>query len=105
MQETAPHHRKRNNNEPARTAQTGGMFTASAVSTTSKVDRRTLCTPKLKRGPRLSNTELVARGLDNKGKKAELAARLTEAVEAEAAAAAQQVLSQPSLAHARPGRR
>ena len=32
--------------------------------------------------------ELVARGLDNKGKKAELAARLTEAVEAEAAAAA-----------------
>lgn len=63
LQETAPHHRKRNNNEPARTAQTGGMFTASAVSTTSKVDRRTLCTPKLKRGPRLSNTELVARGL------------------------------------------
>ena len=63
LQETAPHHRKRNNNEPARTAQTGGMFAASAVATASKVDRRTLCTPKLKRGPRLSETELVARGL------------------------------------------
>ena len=63
LQETAPHHRKRNNNEPARTAQTGGMFAASAAPTASKVDRRTLCTPKLKRGPRLPNTELVARGL------------------------------------------
>ncbi|MBB3876247.1 hypothetical protein GGR47_002493 [Sphingomonas aquatilis] len=39
------------------------MFAASAVATASKVDRRTLCTPKLKRGPRLSETELVARGL------------------------------------------
>lgn len=63
IQETTPHHRKRNNNEPARTAQRAGLFAQAAPPSTTKVDRRTLCTPKLKRGPRLPNEELVARGL------------------------------------------
>lgn len=63
IQETTPHHRKRNNNEPARTAQRAGLFAPAAPPSATKVDRRTLCTPKPKRGPRLPNEEFVARGL------------------------------------------
>ena len=63
IQEATPHHSKRNNNEPARTAQRAGLFAEATSATGPKVDRRTLCTPKLKRGPRLSNEELVARGI------------------------------------------
>ncbi|MCH3765178.1 hypothetical protein LZC20_09905, partial [Campylobacter coli] len=57
------HHRKRNNNEPARSSGSFTIFAPSPQPDTAKVDRRRLCTPKLKRGPRLSNDELIARGL------------------------------------------
>ena len=64
MQEMAPHHRKRNNNAPKRRSQAGNLFEAPAGEPEAvKVDRRTLGRPKLKRGPRLSNDELIARGL------------------------------------------
>lgn len=63
MQEVRPHHRKRNNNEPARSSGSFTIFAPSPQPDTAKVDRRRLCTPKLKRGPRLSNDELIARGL------------------------------------------
>lgn len=64
IQQVQPHHAKRNNNEPARTAQPGGMFKApSPVPPGPKLDRRKLGNQRLKRGPRLSNDELVARGL------------------------------------------
>ncbi|MBB3349690.1 ISNCY family transposase [Sphingomonas sp. BK069] len=62
IQAAAPHHPKRNNNEPARSSRSVGVF-APPASSPGKSDRRRLCTPKLKRGPRLSNEELVARGL------------------------------------------
>lgn len=63
-QQVQPHHAKRNNNEPARTTQPSGMFKApSPVPPGAKLDRRTLGNQRLKRGPRLSNDELVARGL------------------------------------------
>src|SRR5436305_420669 len=62
IQVAAPHHPKRNNNEPARSSGSVGVFAAPS-STAGKIDRRRLCTPKLKRGPRLSNEELIARGL------------------------------------------
>lgn len=62
IQAAAPHHPKRNNNEPARSSGSVGVF-APPSSTAGKIDRRRLCTPKLKRGPRLSNEELIARGL------------------------------------------
>ena len=64
IQQVQPHHTKRNNNEPARTAQSAGVFKASSpASSGQKLDRRTLGNSRLKRGPRLSNEELVARGL------------------------------------------
>ena len=64
IQQAQPHHAKRNNNEPARTAQPAGVFKApSPASCVPKLDRRTLGNARLKRGPRLSNEELVARGL------------------------------------------
>jgi hypothetical protein len=67
MQEAAPHHRKRNNDAPKRQSQPGNLFEVAAGPAgereAGKVDRRTLSTPKLKRGPRLSNDELIARGL------------------------------------------
>ena len=67
MQEAAPRHRKRNNNAPKRQSQPGSLFEVVAgpagESQAGKVDRRPLSTPKLKRGPRLSNDELIARGL------------------------------------------
>ena len=64
IQQVQPHHAKRNNNEPARTAQPGGVFKApSPVPPGPKLDRRKLGNQRLKRGPRLSNDELVARGL------------------------------------------
>lgn len=62
IQAAAPHHPKRNNNEPARSSGSVGVF-APPSSTAGKIDRRQLCTPKLKCGPRLSNEELIARGL------------------------------------------
>lgn len=61
IQAATPHHAKRNNSEPARSSGSVGVFTRPAP--VGEVDRRRLCTPKLKRGPRLSNEELVARGL------------------------------------------
>jgi hypothetical protein len=63
IQEAAPHHRKRNNSEPARTSQSFGVFSKDVPEMVGRIDRRTLSTPKLKRGPRLSAEELVARGL------------------------------------------
>ena len=63
MQAAAPHHRKRNNNEPARSSASFGLYAPAPQPAGEKIDRRRLCTPKLKRGPRLSNEELIARGL------------------------------------------
>lgn len=62
IQAASPHHLKRNNNEPARSSGSVGVFAPSAP-VAAKIDRRRLCTPKLKRGPRLSNEELLARRL------------------------------------------
>jgi len=62
IQQTTPHHRKRNNSEPPRSSQSFSMFSATTTSTAAKVDGWTLCKPKLKRGPRLSDEEIVARG-------------------------------------------
>jgi hypothetical protein len=64
IQESAPHHRKRNNNEPARSSQSFGIFAKDEAPSAAKVDRRRLRKAVLKRGPRLSNEELVARGLE-----------------------------------------
>jgi hypothetical protein len=64
IQQAQPHHGKRNNNEPARTAQPAGVFKATLPAPSGpKLDRRTLGNSRLKPGPRLSNEELVARGL------------------------------------------
>jgi hypothetical protein len=63
IQATTPHHRKRNNSEPSRSSQSFGMFATPTASVTPKIDRPALGRPKLKRGPRLSDEELVARGL------------------------------------------
>ena len=64
IQQVQPHHTKRNNNEPARTAQPAGIFKApSPASSGQKLDRRTLGNSRLKRAHRLPNEELVARGL------------------------------------------
>lgn len=64
IQATMPHHRKRNNAEPTRSSQSFGIFASSQPPpVTGRIDRRTLCTPKLKRIPRLSNEELIARDL------------------------------------------
>ncbi|WP_294307972.1 ISNCY family transposase [uncultured Sphingomonas sp.] len=64
MHQAQPHHAKRNNNEPARSAQPAGLFKApSPPLSGEKLDRRTLGNSRLKRGPCLSNEELVARGI------------------------------------------
>lgn len=48
MQAARPHHRKRNNSEPVRSSKSVGVF-AVPTPAEPKIDRRTLCTPKLKR--------------------------------------------------------
>ncbi len=64
IQQAQPHHGKRNNNEPARTSQAAGVFKATLPAPSGpKLDRRTLGNSRLKRGPCLSNEEMVARGL------------------------------------------
>ena len=63
MQAEAPHHRKRNNDAPVRRSQPGHLFPDQAGEAPAKVDRRSLGLQRLKRGPRLSNEELAARGL------------------------------------------
>ncbi|WP_243693864.1 hypothetical protein [Sphingomonas sp. BK235] len=64
IQAAAPHHAKRNNSEPARSSGSIGVFARpSPGPAAGKIDRRRLCTPKLKPAPRLSNEELVGRGL------------------------------------------
>ena len=63
MQAANPHHRKCNNNEPARSSASFGLYAQAPQPAGEKIDRRRLCRPKLKRGPRLSNEELIARGL------------------------------------------
>jgi hypothetical protein len=63
IQATTPHHRQRNNSEPTRSSKSVSVFAPATMTTSDKVDRRKLCTPKLKRIPRLSNDELIARGL------------------------------------------
>ncbi|WP_176592847.1 ISNCY family transposase [Sphingobium sp. EM0848] len=60
IQAMAPHHRQRNNNAPARRDQPMHLFPEPEAP--AKVDRRRLGGPKLKRGPRLSEAELQARG-------------------------------------------
>ena len=60
IQAIAPHHRQRNNNAPARRDQPTHLFPEPEAPV--KVDRRRLGGNKLKRGPRLSQAELRARG-------------------------------------------
>jgi hypothetical protein len=60
LQAIMPHHRKRNNDAPARQSQPAHLF--PEVEVASKIDRRRLGRPKLKRGPRLSDAELLERG-------------------------------------------
>lgn len=60
IQAIAPHHRQRNNYAPARRDQPSHLFPEPEAPV--KVDRRRLGGPKFKRGPRLSEAELQARG-------------------------------------------
>lgn len=60
LQAITPHHRQRNNNAPARRDQPAHLFPEQEPPV--KIDRRRLGGPKLKRGPRLSDAELRARG-------------------------------------------
>src|SRR3546814_11724575 len=60
MQAIMPHHRKRNNDAPARRDQPTHLFPEHEV--TPKIDRRRLGGAKLKSGPRLSDAELRERG-------------------------------------------
>jgi transposase len=60
MQAIMPHHRKRNNDAPARQSQPSHLFPEPEA--TVKIDRRRMGRPKLKRGPRLSDAELLERG-------------------------------------------
>src|SRR3546814_5226283 len=55
MKAIMPHHRKRNNDAPARRDQPTHLFPEPEV--TPKIDRRRLGGAKLKRGPRLSDAE------------------------------------------------
>ncbi len=48
MQAARPHHRKRNNSEPVRSSTSVGVF-ASPPPAEPKIDRSTLCEPKIKR--------------------------------------------------------
>ncbi|MET3713505.1 hypothetical protein ABIC65_004237 [Sphingomonas trueperi] len=56
IQAVTPHHRQRNNNAPARDSRSVGIF-APPPPTEPKIDRRTLCTPKLKRIRRVNADE------------------------------------------------
>jgi hypothetical protein len=49
IQAIAPHHRKRNNDAPARKSQPAHLFPEPEVP--PKIDRRRMAVPKLKRGP------------------------------------------------------
>ena len=60
MQATAPHHRQRNNDAPSRRSQASHIFPEPEGP--PKIDRRRSGNAKLKRGPRLSDAELLARG-------------------------------------------
>jgi hypothetical protein len=60
MQAIMPHHGKRNNDAPARQSQPSHLFPEPEPP--SMIDRRRMGRPKLKRGPRLSDAELLARG-------------------------------------------
>ena len=60
MQAIMPHHRKRNNDVPARVDQPMHMFPEPEPP--AKIDRRKLGGSKLKRGPKLSDAELRERG-------------------------------------------
>ena len=60
MQAIMPHHRKRNNDAPARQSQPSHLF--PEPETPPKIDRRTLGIANRKRGPRLSEAELRERG-------------------------------------------
>jgi hypothetical protein len=63
MQATRPHHRQRNNSEPARSSQSYGMFAKPAKAKMPKDKGRPRGRQPLKRGDRLPNEELIARGL------------------------------------------
>lgn len=60
MQAIIPHHRKRNNDAPARQSQPSHLFPEPDAP--PKLDRRTLGIANRKRGPRLSEAELRKRG-------------------------------------------
>ena len=60
LQAITPHHRQRNNDAPPRRSQSAHLFPEGEPA--PKVDRRRLGGAKLKRGPRLSHAELIARG-------------------------------------------
>ena len=60
LQAIMPHHRKRNNDAPARRDQPMHLF--PEPDPPPKIDRRKLGGSKLKRGPRLSDAELRERG-------------------------------------------
>ncbi|MEG8224149.1 ISNCY family transposase, partial [Sphingomonas sp. HH69] len=60
MQAIMPHHRKRNNDAPARRDQPMHLFPEPEPP--AKIDRRKLGGSKLKRGPRLSDEALHERG-------------------------------------------
>jgi hypothetical protein len=63
IQELAPHHRVRNNNEPSRSSGSTSIFAEGKIESADKIDGRRVGRPKLKRLPqRLSGTELEARG-------------------------------------------
>ena len=67
LQTTTPHHRKRNNEAPVRRSQTTHMFPTIEMNvnavTQKKVDGRSRGNSRLKPRSRLSNEELIARGL------------------------------------------
>jgi hypothetical protein len=60
LQAITPHHSQRNNDAPPRRSQSTHLFPEGEPA--PKVDRRRLGGAKLKRGPRLSHAELLARG-------------------------------------------
>lgn len=63
LQELAPHHRVRNNNEPSRGSGSTSIFGKSEPESAARIDGRRLCKPKLKRlARRLSTADLEARG-------------------------------------------
>jgi hypothetical protein len=62
IQAITPHHRQRNNYAPARKDQAAHLFPEPEAPAPVKIDGRRLGGQKLKRGPRLSQAELRARG-------------------------------------------